>query len=77
MEVREVEEFGHRLQDVWIDTFKLKVIKSRFHRNDEKRKVDNEDKQFCLLTREEGEGSIQKGRSFKTALINLRVTYTI
>ncbi|MCI01500.1 RNA recognition motif, partial [Trifolium medium] len=70
-----------RLQDVWIGSFKLRVNKSRFHRNeesirrdsdDESRRRDFQTQKVQLLSREEGEGSVQLGRTFKTAMVNTK-----
>jgi RNA recognition motif-containing protein len=75
MEVRDEESLNRRLQEVWFNSFKLRVNRSRFHRNDERRKEDNQlqqPNQVKLFTRREGEGSIQQGRSFRTALLEQR-----
>ncbi|KAK2434439.1 zinc finger CCCH domain-containing protein [Trifolium repens] len=75
LEVRDEESLNRRLQEVWFNTFKLRVNRSRFHRNEERRKEDNhlqQPNQVKLVTRREGEGSIQQGRSFRTALLEAK-----
>ncbi|MCI34305.1 hypothetical protein A2U01_0055524, partial [Trifolium medium] len=61
-EVKEVELLSKIPQDVWIGSFKLRVNKSRFHRNEESRRRDNDDEsrrrdfqtqKVQLLSREE------------------------
>ncbi|MCI38199.1 hypothetical protein A2U01_0059427, partial [Trifolium medium] len=61
------EELSGRLQDVWIDSFKLRVNQSRFHRNEE---VRRNEKPVQRANREEGECSVQPRKSFRTALVN-------
>ncbi|GAU30343.1 hypothetical protein TSUD_212000 [Trifolium subterraneum] len=67
-EVKEVEVLSKSLQDVWVGSFKLRVNKSRFNRNEEKRNnTPNQPVQFGQSER--GEGGVQLGRSFKSALV--------
>ncbi|MCI47002.1 hypothetical protein A2U01_0068243, partial [Trifolium medium] len=46
------------------------VNKSRFHRNEERRRGDILIQPLPVVSKEEGEGSVQHGRSFKTALVH-------
>ncbi|MCH79400.1 DUF4283 domain protein, partial [Trifolium medium] len=69
LEVQEVEALSQRMQDVWIGSFLLRVNKSRFNRNEESKRSDILAQPVQKILREEGEGSIQQGRSFKSALV--------
>ncbi|KAK2410383.1 zinc finger CCCH domain-containing protein [Trifolium repens] len=69
LEVKDEEDLNWRLQEVWIDTFKLRVNRSRFSRNEVKRSEGNQAHEVRLPTRREGEGSFQQGRSFRMALV--------
>ncbi|MCI34101.1 endonuclease/exonuclease/phosphatase family protein, partial [Trifolium medium] len=67
--LKETDKLCKRLQDVWIGTFHVRVNKSRFHRNEERRMSDVPVQPLQVLSKEEGEGSVQHGRSFKMALV--------
>jgi hypothetical protein len=64
----EMEMLSNQLEDVWVGTFKLRVNKSRFSRNDEENAKTKPVQPIRLLAREADEGV--SGQSFKMALMN-------
>ncbi|KAK2426552.1 hypothetical protein QL285_025211 [Trifolium repens] len=64
-EVKEVDELSRRLEDVWSGTFKLRVNKARFGRNEQSSRVTV----TAEARSERGpESSNENGRSFRDAL---------
>ncbi|MCH81328.1 RNA recognition motif, partial [Trifolium medium] len=66
-EEKDAKELSSRLEDVWCGSFKLRINRSRFERNEELGRKEGHERERDV---EVGEGSVQHGRSFKAALVN-------
>jgi hypothetical protein len=67
MEDRELLELNQKMDDVWIGSFKLRINKSRFGRNESQEKKEPVSRSIAV---ELGEGNLNQDRSFRAALMN-------
>ncbi|MCH81454.1 RNA recognition motif, partial [Trifolium medium] len=67
-DVKEVGELNQSLEEVWLGTFKLRVNKYRFERNEDLKKKEDSPRPKSRAVGE-GEGRVQQGCSFRTALV--------